>query len=146
MPLNYSSRLDDDQRIAPAAPAAGKQHPEPAISIGQPWPFDRALEHAKLVPQGEDLHGQLAPRSEEGECGEEQGPDEVEHGEGAWPHRSATSMISRWTPYSGGTGVSWMIAALALSDFIRSSRCAVSRLAMKPWLMMPAAFCTSVKW
>jgi hypothetical protein len=41
------------------------------------------------------LDGRLAPRSEEGQAGEEQGADEVQHGWAAWPGPAGTSTISR---------------------------------------------------
>ena len=45
------------------------------------------------MAQGEDLHGKLPTRSEEGEAGEEQGAEEVEHGPGRLPGSALTSMI-----------------------------------------------------
>jgi hypothetical protein len=54
-----------------------------------------ALENAKLVAQGEDLDGRLAPRPEQRECREEQGADDVQHGSVAWSGGDQTSTISR---------------------------------------------------
>ena len=35
---------------APACLAARQQHPEAPVDVAEPWSFDRASEHAKLVP------------------------------------------------------------------------------------------------
>jgi hypothetical protein len=103
VPLDDSGRLDDDQRVSLAAPPAREHHPEAPVYVRQPGAFDRAFEDAKLVTQGEDLHGQLAARSDAGKCGEEHGPDEVEHGCGAWPGPGRISTISQQTTFLGGT-------------------------------------------
>jgi hypothetical protein len=81
------------------------QHPETPIGVGQPRSLDRALEHAQLMAQRQDLHGELTVRLEAGQCGEEQGSGKVQHGPGPWIGPGQLSMISRWTGYSGGTAV-----------------------------------------
>jgi hypothetical protein len=55
------------------------------------------------MPQGKNLDDELVARLHERECGEQQGPDEVEHGHQPWRGAEETSMISPWTRFSGGT-------------------------------------------
>ena len=95
--------LTRDQRIAPVDPAARQQHPKSPVCVGQPWPLHRAFEDAELMAQRQDLHGELAARSEEGQRRVEEGTDDVQHGSGPWLGPGQISMISRWTGYSGGT-------------------------------------------
>jgi hypothetical protein len=73
-------------------------------------------------PVREGATNQLAARGEESEPREEQGPDEVEHGWGAWSGPCRTSMISQNTTFSGGsrsTGGS-SVATAALGQIRRS--------------------------
>jgi len=72
--------LDDDQGVVPARPGAREQHPASPVYVGQPGPLDRAPQYAELMPEGQSLGGHLAPGSEEGECREDQGADNVQHG------------------------------------------------------------------
>jgi hypothetical protein len=58
-----------------------------------------------LMAQSEDLEGQVAARSDERECGDEQGDEEVQHGRAAWSGGGLTSTISRWTVFLGRTGL-----------------------------------------
>ena len=103
MPLDDRGRLDDDQRVAPARSGTREQHPEPAVDIGQPGSFDGPLDDPELVAEGKDLDRQLAPRPEQGECREEQGADDVQHGSAAWSGGDQTSTITHWYGFSGGT-------------------------------------------
>ena len=103
MPSDHSGRLDDDQRIAPASPPAREQHPEPTVCVRQPWSLDRPLQDAELLAQREDFDGELTACADEGQCGEEQGSDEVQHGCGACSRQGPISMIPRWSRSSGGT-------------------------------------------
>ena len=73
--------------------------------MGQPWPLDRALEHAELMPQSEDLDGELAAGLEEAEGYEDYGTEEVWPGGAAWSGRSRTSTISPWSEFSGATAI-----------------------------------------
>ena len=64
------------------------------------------------MAQGQDLDGQLAARSEEGQRRVEEGVDDVQHGSGPWPGRGQTSTISRWSRFLGGvrgTSLSWTV-------------------------------------
>jgi len=56
------------------------------------------------MAQSEDLEGQVAARSDERECGDEQGDEEVQHGRVAWSGGGLASTISRWTVFLGRTG------------------------------------------
>jgi hypothetical protein len=56
------------------------------------------------VAEGEDLGGQVAARSQEGEAGEDQGADEVHQGQRPLPCLDQTSTILGWTRFSGPTG------------------------------------------
>jgi site-specific DNA recombinase len=67
MPLDHRGGLDDDQRVPPTRPPAREQHPKPTVYVGQPRPLDRAFEDAQLMAQRQDLDGQLAARSKEGQ-------------------------------------------------------------------------------
>ena len=71
---------DDVVDQLPGRPPAREQHPEAPICVRQPGPLDRAFQDAELMAQCEDLDGQLAARFQEGEAGQEQGAEEVEHG------------------------------------------------------------------
>ena len=69
-----------------------EEHPEPTVGMGPPWPLDRALEHAELMPQSEDLDGELAARLEKAEAGDNHGTEDIQHGGqpglvAAGPHR-----------------------------------------------------------
>ncbi len=73
--------------------------------VRQPRTLDRALEHTQLMSEGQDLRGELTARSEERECGNEQRPDELQHGRGRWNGSHETSTNSRWTKSLGPTTV-----------------------------------------
>jgi len=103
MPSDHNGRLDDDQRIAPAAAPAREQHPEPTVCVRQPWSFDRALQGAERLAQREDFDGELTACADEGQRGEEQGSAEVQHGCGACSRQGPISLISRWAESLGGT-------------------------------------------
>ena len=55
------------------------------------------------MAQGKDLDGQLAVRSEESRASENQGAEEIQHGPRRWNGSYRTSMISRWSEFSGAT-------------------------------------------
>jgi hypothetical protein len=55
MPGNDGFRLHDEEGGSPIGPSLGQPCPEKAISGGQFRPLHRALEHAELVTQSEDL-------------------------------------------------------------------------------------------
>jgi hypothetical protein len=64
MPGDDGLRLDDVKRRAPSSPEAREHDPEPAVGLREPDSRrSGALQHVKLVPQGQDFEAERGPRT-----------------------------------------------------------------------------------
>jgi len=69
VPGNHGFRFDDDQRTSPIGPNFTYPNPEESISGYQFRPFDRTLQNAELVPQGQNLELESRSASKRAEYG-----------------------------------------------------------------------------
>jgi hypothetical protein len=63
VPADHGVRLDDDERGAPARPGTREPRAEQAVRGREARSPGRAREHSELLPQGEVLQGDVAPRA-----------------------------------------------------------------------------------
>jgi len=85
MPADDGGRLDDGENQLPPGPQAGQDHPQasiPAVEL-RASSTDRPLENRDLVPQRQILQSKFALRDEERPSGQQQAPEQVEHGQGS---------------------------------------------------------------
>jgi hypothetical protein len=62
VPGDDGFRSDDDQRVTPTRPSAREPGPKQAVEAGEAKPSAlRSFEHAKLVPQGQEIKLQRQP-------------------------------------------------------------------------------------
>jgi hypothetical protein len=64
VPADESRSLEDEDAGFPAMPDRGEPTPQKAVTGGQLWTFDRTLEDADLMAQGQNLQlkGRTAPK------------------------------------------------------------------------------------
>jgi hypothetical protein len=61
VPSDDGLRLHNHERSSPSGPDARQQDPEPAVHLREPdSPRSGALQHVKLVPQGQDFEVECA--------------------------------------------------------------------------------------
>jgi len=103
VPPDHRSRLDHEQRCAPAAPPSRHEHPEGAVGVAQPRTLHGALEHAELLSQSQGLEHEIAAAAKGAEQGSTSAQRTFSTAPGASSSRQRRSTISRRTASSGGT-------------------------------------------
>ena len=66
MPGNNGFGFYDDKSIFPSRPKAVKQDPKQSIPSSQPGARVFSVEHAQLLPQGENFKTEIVSRTEKG--------------------------------------------------------------------------------
>ena len=101
MPSDDRLGLDDGQRLPPANPEPGEQHPEQAISFSETRFPGSSLEELKLMPQRQVLDSEGALRLKR----RDQGADDGEkHGGNPSRRGSLTSKVPTRTEFVETTG------------------------------------------
>ena len=72
VPSDDGLRFHDGERVSPARPDSGQQHPEEAVALLQMRTFDGPPQDRDLLPKCEILKGQLSVGRQNGNQGSEQ--------------------------------------------------------------------------
>jgi len=92
MPSDDGLRLNDNERGSPASPEARQQDPEPAVCLRKSdAPWSGALQHFKLVSQGQNFELDRQTRIRQCSEGQEQRAHHRDHGREAYASPAATS-------------------------------------------------------
>ncbi len=93
VPPDDSLGSHDEEDLVPLGPEPTQQHPEPAVTLGEPRPFHRMSEDAELLPQGQVLEGQPAAGLE---CGAKRAEERPDHGGMLTPTREKDQLRWGW--------------------------------------------------